>query len=100
MPQTKHINIPGQSTVDLNQGDTLKIHWASACSFCIVSGSANDFNPSLPNGQSGDTPDVWEGTANVTNATITYNSPNQCGSPVATGGSGTIKIGTGFPAKK
>lgn len=99
-PPPKDINIPGNPNVTVVVGQELRIHWASACSFCITSGSANDFNPPLPDGESNSPPYFWTGTASAT-GTIEFDTPAQCRKkPTAGGGGGTIQIDSNMPEKK
>jgi len=94
------ITIPGHSSVEMQDGDSLTITFHGNDKFCINSGNANDFSPALPVGQQQSNGSSWTGTAVVANATVTYSHvPNgsQCGAgPGPTAGvPGTIKIGTG-----
>ncbi|HKR28668.1 MAG TPA: hypothetical protein VJS11_14490 [Acidobacteriaceae bacterium] len=99
-PPPMDINIPGNPNATVVVGQELRIHWASACSFCITKGSANDFTPALPNGQSQSPPYFWTGTANQT-GTVEFDTPAVCGrKPTAGGGGGTITIGSSMPAKR
>jgi hypothetical protein len=95
---TYNINIPGDTGVDMNEGDTLTITFISAAKFCISSGNASDFNPSLPVGTPESQGYVWSGVAQVPNATIHYSHVGHngtCGAPNPRNTiPGTIQIGT------
>jgi hypothetical protein len=93
------IDIPGTQGVVMQKGDTLTINYKTPAKFCISSGNASDFTPDLPVNVAGTSTNPWTGTANVTNATISYSSvghDKSCGSGNPRGvGGGTIQIGTG-----
>lgn len=110
-PQTVRLAItPGNnnnSNAQLDECDTLVIHWAGPGRFCVVSvtpPSPAPFNQPLPDGGNHNSGHEWRGVAQVAGATITYTtvpSSGSCGGkPVATGGNGTIQIGTGQTVKK
>lgn len=92
----------------LDNCDTLVIHWAGAGKFCVSSvtpSSPYPFDQTLPHGGEHSSGHEWTGKAVVDNASIVYttvSSSENCSSqkPVATGGSGTIKIGTGAATKR
>ena len=96
------------SDAQLDDGDTLEIQWAGPGKFCVISVSPlpppDPFNQPLPHGGEHNTGHQWSGVAQVAAATVTYTtvaSSGTCGAnPTATGGTGTIKIGTGMPAKR
>ncbi|MGA7241551.1 MAG: hypothetical protein WBX19_00135, partial [Terracidiphilus sp.] len=94
------IDIPGNTGVDMQIGDTLTIHYVSRRRFCVTAGNSGDFNPDLPSGAIGEKDSSWTGTAQVSNATITYSHvewDKQCGSPNPQNTTpGTIKIGDGM----
>lgn len=93
------INIPGNSGVDMQEGDTLTITFITPAKFCITSGNANDFSPALPAGIAEPQGFVWTGTAIVPNATITYSHVGHDGTcpaaRITDSTPGTIKIGSG-----
>lgn len=111
-PQTVRLTItPGNNQnqdSQLQNCDTLVIHWAGPGKFCVTSvtpSSPYPFDQQLPHGGEHNGGHEWTGKAVVDNATVVYttvSSSENCSDqrPTATGGSGTIKIGTGMGAKK
>lgn len=112
MSQTVRIVItPGNNNnpdTDLEDGDTLVIQWAGPGKFCVTSVSPtpppDPFDQPLPHGGEHNSGHEWTGVAQVAKATVKYTtvaSTANCGAnPTATGGTGTIKIGTGMPARR
>lgn len=112
-PKTVRLTItPGNNNnnpgAQLENCDTLVIHWAGPGKFCVVSvtpSSPAPFNQVLPGNGNQNSGHEWTGVAQVDGAKIVYStagSTENCGSgkPVATGGNGTIQIGTGQTSKK
>ncbi|MGA9587321.1 MAG: hypothetical protein WBQ95_18465 [Terracidiphilus sp.] len=92
------IYIPGNAGVDMQDQDTLTIHFNSRRKFCIVAGNSASFNPALPAGAVGEQGSKWDGTAIVSNASISYSHVDWdkgCGANPADSTPGTIKIGSG-----
>src|SRR3569833_1082537 len=99
------LEIPGDKSITMNIGDTLKINFKNPAKFCIDSGgNAEAFNPCLPDGELKTGwwpgPDQSETATALSNTTVTYchvGSDKQCQpckSPTG-GPPGTIKVGTG-----
>jgi len=98
------IEIPGNSDVTMEIGDTLRIHYKNSAKFCIDSGNKDAFSQPLPVGKTepvGWWPgkEVSKATVAISDTTIKYchaDPKEGCKPCKATeNGPGTIKIGSG-----